>query len=1008
LSLQYLRPLAGAALILAATGGFVCMALGLVGPKEPLPSGEGAPPQEDSQSTVMGRQVLDFTIARLAGTDGAAIWSASGTSVLREVEGPEALGYAVSKPRVTVYKRGETVPTRIDAPEGHFTSLASKEPVRGVLTGGVTVRGRAALIDTDHLSIELPGGNGAGFERLAGDKASPRLATDADVRATFVREHPGEPASLIGLLARGGTGRADLRRLELVGPVTVRDTSGELSLDATRRVVITLAPAPRTVLHRLGGAPGALGGARPFTPELSNGLVLARVQAEGDVVLHFRRPGAPHRAPLDLLVLGDKVDAQLLQGKLRVEGAPGYVLENASGNAVRAPLILARDLGETVTVDASSDERLGVELVMPLRRSRRASVPRLWTILGETAHAILGKRKAKKRSATDVPELILLESVVQASAAHPGHFESTPGARFQGTFSVFTAEGDQDDDLTIHMDGGDRPVEAWSDESRLVARTLTFVRKVGEVDNLVLEGAVRTRLGRDVLAIVGEDARGGTNALGQGGPWDASGDRVALKLDPKPVEIERATAWFEKSSLLAARLEGSPGAIAGVTSDGRALSFRGGTLDLDLVTGKLAADAGAIESAVAVIGSASLAGREIRGDLRSGQLDASGAVFGSFKLSASEAIELVSEQASATIEPDEEKEKALRAEDDAAKREGKPVLGIPPELLAFKARGEGARRAVLRGPQGMLVEGDALDYEKATRLLTATRRDDAPRVHVRARDTDAWSRRLELLDLEAGAYQVDLFQDVHVEGAPHEEGRGGHMTLDADRLRGLAFLKAPLGKTEVTFGPVVAWVESATPLLLGFTDGRSPDAVVARGRVLRAHPEVQKGRLYGRENEPPLVTRGLDRIHSRTIDMTLVDPGPRGLPQAVELVFTGDVQGSLDARLTPFVFEAPRATAVVDLEGARASQKAQGEASRTGKAQDLLRLFRSLASSGGVKARLREQSMEGDDLEYDGKHRSAILHGNPLHVKDKTGYEFTTRDWRVYLDDEARAQAGPP
>jgi len=61
----------------------------------------------------------------------------------------------------------------------------------------------------------------------------------------------------------------------------------------------------------------------------------------------------------------------------------------------------------------------------------------------------------------------------------------------------------------------------------------------------------------------------------------------------------------------------------------------------------------------------------------------------------------------------------------------------------------------------------------------------------------------------------------------------GWITLDAARLRGIAFASASFGKPELAWGPIVAWAEGETPLVVSASDGTAEGPGVARGRVLR-------------------------------------------------------------------------------------------------------------------------------------------------------------------------------
>jgi hypothetical protein len=113
--------------------------------------------------------------------------------------------------------------------------------------------------------------------------------------------------------------------------------------------------------------------------------------------------------------------------------------------------------------------------------------------------------------------------------------------------------------------------------------------------------------------------------------------------------------------------------------------------------------------------------------------------------------------------------------------------------------------------------------------------------------------------------------------------------------------------------------------------------------------------------------------------------------------------GQVDGKLVgkggvPFTFEAPRADVQLDAEEARVRTKKpalKGEASD--RIFSALRGFRRFGSSGGVHATYKEQTFDGDSLDYDG-HR-ALLTGTPLRVRDPgKNMEFKTQKMLVDLD----------
>ncbi len=621
---------------------------------------------------------------------------------------------------------------------------------------------------------------------------------------------------LTGIIAEGGlAGKGDMKRLLLRGPVHIRDEAGELFLEASRDATIVLAPAPWKVVNRFEGTIGALAGMRLFSKEVKDGLVIGRLDARGSV--HFEAH-PKHGAWIE--AWGDHLDARSLAGTLSVEGPGARLVEKTSGTSASGPHIFARDLGaEGIRVHAWDGAELGARL-----KTVRPGFSRDWLLDGEDAEALLVPDEpqapsGKKESGTSFRAA---RARVRSSADHPGSYRSADG-RFHGTFDDLDEREGEDGVLAVHMEARTR-LEGWSEESRFHGRKLDFRRAPGEFDTLVLDGDADAVLGRDLRGLAQEKGVAPVTTAGQ--PWRASGDRIVARLDPPSDRPEGALAWWARSQLVGAHVDaaphGPPAKVFATRPDGTPVTLEGASLDFDLLKGALRADAAPEGSAVATIGSASIAGRELRGDLASGRFGARGGVFARTPRPEGE-LTLSAERAWVTAVVDPEERKSLPPE--------KRALAFPDDVLAFTAEED----VKIKGPDGVSLEADQADLRGDT--LVARRSQG--RVHATGREGEAWARRLEVRDLSGEARSLDLFEDATVAWTQS----GTRTTIDADRIHAIAFANDLYGKGELVGGPVVAW--RVTSSLVALHSLGPEGEYLGHGRVLRLYPRTGNATLVG-------------------------------------------------------------------------------------------------------------------------------------------------------------------
>lgn len=792
-----MRVAASALFLVAAAALSWAVALGRVDllAIAPLPLRE----EDGQKSAIAGaRSLRGFSMQRLSYADGTPIWSATGVSLERS--GPDLVA---RDPRIVVWSKGGG--TSLAAPRARFStekggSPFGAGPVEGELEGGVSIVGSAIALATERLVVELPAGVGSAAHAR---KRLPSFETRTPVTGTLVRARTAGLPAVTGLLAEGGcTARGDLRRLELRGPVSIRDSRGELLLDATRDATIVLAAAPWRVVAPFEGTLGALAGLPLLGREAHGGWVIALIEARGAVRLEMRgeRGGA-------LEARGERIVARPVAGTLRIEGERSSLVETTSGCSVTAPWIFARDVGtEGLEVTARGGVVLGA-------RTPAAAATRDWVVEGDHAVALLvSATPVKGKVAPGGAEQRIRSASVETSAAHPGRLRSVDG-HFHGRFERFSMLEDAVAGRAATITGS--PAELVGTDTRLRARSIDFLGSPGSADRVVLEGDVLVRLGedlRDIAPVV-------TSA-----PIEASGARVELLLDPSPVAAKAAHAapWWRRGQLLDARIVGEPGRLDTVRPGGEPFHLEGGALHFDAERGLLRADAAATATAaVAVLGSAQLAARRLDADLAKGQLDARGAVRaravrpeGDFVLACEHARwDLV-------LDPAKRKPRVPRR-----------ALGVPDELLGFTAEDS----VKVDGVDGLLIEADVVDLHEGT--LVATRRTG--RVHATAQGTEVLARRIEARDLGEDARSLDLLGEASIA----RTDSGTVTTLAADRVRALGFVHAPLGKPEVLWGPIVAWQEG--PGLVALRSKGPEGDFEGHGRVLRLYPRSGLASLTG-------------------------------------------------------------------------------------------------------------------------------------------------------------------
>src|SRR5581483_3150642 len=121
-------------------------------------------------------------------------------------------------------------------------------------------------------------------------------------------------------------------------------------------------------------------------------------------------------------------------------------------------------------------------------------------------------------------------------------------------------------------------------------------------------------------------------------------------------------------------------------------------------------------------------------------------------------------------------------------------------------------------------------------------------------------------------------------------------------------------------------------------------------------------------------------------------------PRTGQASLVGSVEGTLQGKnQLPLAFKAPRADVALDEAAARAPRKKAAKGELSERVFASLRRFRRVSSEGGVHATWKEQTFDGDALDYDG--HTAVLRGAPLKVHDgATHMDYETRRLTVDLD----------
>jgi hypothetical protein len=762
----------------------------------PLPEEETGPGDPAYKGLV---RADDFTLRRTASADGAVIWSASGAQVERAREDL----YRVREPRIASYRKGEA--TVLRAPTGEFGPLFSGDtPTHAVLTGDVSLVGSAIALETERLEADFMAPVGS-----AARGRPPRLETTSVVRGTLAHGEPGKVPSLMGILAEGGLeARGDLDRLYLRGPVTIRDEAFEISLDASRDATVVLADAPSKVLGRFDALAGSLAGMRSFGRRLDSNPLVARLAARGDVRLEVAS-GEGERIEAE----GDQIDLKLLEGTLFVvkKDGPARVAFTKSGIAVRAPWIFARDLGaEGTLVRAASGAVLETRL-----KGGGTRAPSDWVIEGEAVESLVVPVVSASAAKGQVQKARLARTYATTSPEHPGSYHSKDGS-FRGTFSeLFETE---DEELVQDVRVRGYPLEAWSDESRLEASRLRFVRRPGKPDELVLLGNAKCAFGSDVRAIAAE--RGVAPVTTRGEAWHAEGERIALALAPPGAEKKQA--FWEKSRVEDARVTGSPGKLDADLPDGRPIHMEGSALEADLAKGTLTAESAPEVSATVVLGSSTVTARTIATVLSTGKTEAQGGVRARVIQSGRE-VQLACERGtlSSVLDPDRR-----RALDKGEKR----PLAVPEDVVAFVAE-EDVRVA----GTDLALEADRVELEE--KKITATRKEG--RVRAVGRDAELFARTVTIEDRGEDVRVLEARDEVELAWV----GTSSVLSIASDRARALAFARDSFGKDELLSGPVVAWQEGSGPLRI--SSAGPGGTFTGSGRVLRLYPTSGNVALVG-------------------------------------------------------------------------------------------------------------------------------------------------------------------
>jgi hypothetical protein len=1025
---RFTRRLVGGGLLGVSAVAFALYADGRWDPFPigPPPSGSleapGAP-VEDASGLGIGRANDGFVMEQLArpvaGVSTSVGWRATGASFVPL--DPPARGYAVREPRLWI--AGKDGATEVVAPLGSVTSPTAPGPMRADLQGGVHVDEPHGSLETDHLALSIPperhgagdawSGDGIPLKNLALDRRANhgRIETDAPVRARWQTSDAAPlGTSTITLTAEhGASGDASLHRLLLRGPVHARDDEGRVRvLEAHDYALVSFVKSRADLFAWDDGPCGALGGLSSLAPTVGRGarrFDLERIEARGAVELAFATEGAVGHEAVDLHVSGDWVLADLARGVLVVTGSPGVVEEKHRGERVRGKLIILRDLGDK-RIDFAA---LGDAELTTAPKTTRASVPRVWRISGEEALGTL----ANDADPGERPELAILDAAVWPKPFARG-FAGSADETLAGAFDLLLLEKARSADEagalvvgrrdTIRALGRGRPVQVSSRESQIDALEVRVVQEKNAPDLVRLSGRVRAHLGADLAAMAAEkkkevgETASPSSLLASGGPWDVSGERVDLDLWPKPVEEEREAASWEKSALLRARADG-PGEITGASPSGAAVHVAGASIDVDLVSGKLAVESRDGPLATATVGSSTLVAREIRGDLRTGQGEARGSVHARRELAPGATggprfVTLDAAKATARVEPDEGRLAALRKARANERKLGRRELAPPPELLAATADGEGEARARLATNDGASIEADRFEWDAAQERAFARSTPGGSRVHYRSGGDEAFAREAELeVEPALAAYRLELTGEVHA-----ERGTGAdRLALDADRARANALAVDDLGHPRIVWGPVVAWSQGERPVVVTSVDPAPVTAPMleARGRILRLFPDTRTGVFEGATNEPFWFARGRECVRALEKDPSSIER-PGAIPAVREE--------------RPMAVRAPEATFVLE-PYARAPRKKEArpkassddrderEAQEERKAEDFLRALRSLHVPGPIVAHLGEQTVHAQSLEYDGSRRCATLLGDPVRVADPKGRVEEFRRFTYPLGD---------
>lgn len=962
----------------------------------------------------------------------------------------------MEQPRVWIAGRDGGDATEVTAPRGRFSSPVAPGPLSAELEGHVRVASGQGSLDTERATLTLPPAHG-GAAALGGD-ASPLQRLQLDQRAQRARLETASPvhgrlsgasagpvgSGSVALEAAGGASAdADLHRLLLRGPVTARDDVGSLDLAARDHVLVASIRSRADLLAPMGGLAGALGGQTPLAPAFGGPRAqeLERIEAQGAVVLRWKRPAAEDRPALDLAVEADYLLADLARGVLVALGSPASVVEKGRGQSLRAPVVVLRDRGQNrIDFAALGGARVGTRLPKV-----HGGVPPAWWLEGEEALGTL----TNVADPGDPPELDILDAAVWPAPGARARAGSEDG-RVESVEDLLTVEKSRTLDengtevpgprVAIRARGAGQPVWLWTrpsgDElasggdasdgasSCLAASELELVEEKGRADKLRLHGGVAGHLEGDVAQMLQETREGSPDPgsqspLASGGPWDVAGEHVEAEIWPRALDKSRELAWWERSKVLRARVE-ERARLEGLLGNGEPVRVAGRTIDLDLVSGKLAVAPVASGRATLALGGTEVAARSIAGDLRSGQVEARGDVHARHAFPAgsgpSRTATLVAARATALLETDEARLREVRLDRARARRQGRRELAPPPELLAFAAEGtpvEGTRgaRARVETSDGAVSEADRFEWDAATRQGFARSREGGPPVLLRSPRGTALAREAELRvspdaspsSPSAVSYVLDLAGDVRLEG---EDSRTGESySVESDRARGEARARDEAGRTALVWQPFVAWSSSERPVIASArgaprvasapgTKRRGLPPTEARGRVLRAVPGTRTVVLEGAPGEPMWLAAGAPWIEALRRD-----------PEALA---KGSLGGAKEK--DSFALRAPDATVILAEDRPRrrppagtgtrppARPAAPDSRDETRRLEDALAWVRSLHAPGPVLSRWETQTYEATALDYDGSRRCATLAG-PGRVRGEGGHSGTFQRAALMLGD---------